>query len=113
MLSARADHSATSLRDGRALLAGGLVKNGQFLKTAELYDPSTGNFNATGEMSVGRVGQAAALLADGRVLIVGGWATSGPTDSAEAQVAGIATARVSGLPTFLIQPQINLRTRVT
>ncbi len=83
MLWARADHSATLLKDGRVLLAGGMVKNGEFLKTAELYDPEKRSFVATGEMNVGRVGQAAVLLKDGSVLIVGGWAPNGPIDSAE------------------------------
>ncbi len=83
MLSPRADHSATLLNDGRVLIAGGLLKNGRFLKTAELYDPQKGSFVATGEMMAGRVGQAAVLLQDGRVLVAGGWTSSGPTASAE------------------------------
>lgn len=83
MLSARADHSATLLNDGHVLIAGGLLKNGQFLSSAEIYDPAKGSFVATGEMSTRRVGQAAVLLKDGRVLIVGGWAQSGPTNSAD------------------------------
>ena len=96
MLSARADHSATLLQDGRVLIAGGLVKNGQFLKTAELYDPEKKSFVATGEMSVGRVGQAAVRLKDGEVLVVGGWEVSGSTDSAD--LYDLKTGKFSALP---------------
>src|SRR5271157_5454300 len=55
MLSPRAGHSATLLLDGRVLIAGGLVKNGEFLKTTELFDPVRGTFSPSGEMSVARV----------------------------------------------------------
>jgi hypothetical protein len=82
MLSPRSGHSATRLHDGRVLIVGGMVRNGQFLDTAELYDPGKKTFIPTGTMTIRRVGHAAALLHDGRVLIVGGW-VGGATDRAE------------------------------
>ena len=39
---------------------------------AEIYDPSTETFSTTGSMATGRVNHESVLLADGRVLIVGG-----------------------------------------
>jgi hypothetical protein len=40
------------------------------LATAELYDPATNKWSATGPLRVARFGDAAVTLADGRVLVV-------------------------------------------
>jgi hypothetical protein len=71
----RACLTATRLSDGRVLLAGGdsgSQQNPSTTSTAELYDPSTGAFTSTGQMTTGRASQTATLLANGRVLVVGG-----------------------------------------
>lgn len=83
MLEPRSGQTATLLADGKVLIAGGMRRNQDFYKSAELYDPATGKFQPTGEMSVGRVGHAAVLLRSGKVLIAGGWIGHGTTDSAE------------------------------
>jgi len=59
----------TLLSDGKVLVAGG-----RYDTSAELYDPSTGTFTATGSMTVvrARPSPTAALLGNGKVLIVGG-----------------------------------------
>ncbi|MGA9721705.1 MAG: kelch repeat-containing protein [Candidatus Binatus sp.] len=70
----RAGQTITILRDGRVVLTGG-VQNAGFrsqLASAEIYDPATGTFSATGSMSTPREGHTATILRDGRVLIVGG-----------------------------------------
>jgi hypothetical protein len=77
---ARSGHTATLLKDGTVLIAGGMRRNGDFTPTAETYDPKTNRFTPTKDMLVGRVGAAAALLASGKVLVVGGWYV---TDDAE------------------------------
>ncbi len=83
MLAARSGHTATLLPDGRVLIAGGMRRNQDFYRSAELFDPATGKFQATAEMNLARVGQVAVLLSSGKVLIAGGWIGHGCTDSAE------------------------------
>jgi hypothetical protein len=68
-------HSATLLKNGRVLIAGGAndeVSPAGHVAAAELYDSATGAFSATAAMLSPRDAHAAVLLADGRVLIVGG-----------------------------------------
>src|SRR5579864_151782 len=73
MLQPRSGHSATLLPDGRVLIAGGMRRNQDFYKSAEIYDPETGKFQPTGEIHERRVGAIAVLLGSGKVLIAGGW----------------------------------------
>src|SRR5437867_11495560 len=71
-LEARSLHTATLLSAGTVLVVGGY--NGNFLSSAEIYDPATGAFRATTTgMSAARRAHTATLLADGRVLIAGGY----------------------------------------
>jgi hypothetical protein len=63
----------TLLADGKILATGGAGSDGQPVTSAELYDPNTGKFVATGNMINPRSGQTATLLNNGKVLIAGGW----------------------------------------
>jgi len=83
MLEPRSGHTATLLPDGKVLIAGGMRRNQDFYKSAELYDPSTGKFQSAGDMNERRVSQVAVLLRSGKVLLAGGWVGHGCTDSAE------------------------------
>jgi Galactose oxidase, central domain/Kelch motif len=83
MLEPRSGHTATLLPDGRVLIAGGMRRNHDFYRSAEIYDARSGKFSKTGEMTQARVGHVAVLLRNGEVLIAGGWIGGGCTDSAE------------------------------
>jgi len=77
--------TATALRNGRVLVTGGNDRTmAQPLASAELYEPSGGTFTATGSMHSARAENAAVLLGDGRVLVLGGLDAAGtPLASAE------------------------------
>jgi hypothetical protein len=74
MTAPRADQSATTLANGKILIAGGVrteAVNGM-LASAELYDPANPGFAPTGRMTTEREGQTATLLHSGKALIAGG-----------------------------------------
>jgi hypothetical protein len=101
MLEPRSGQTATLLPDGKVLIAGGMRRNQDFYKSAELYDSATGKFQATGAMSIGRVGHIAVLLRTGKVLIAGGWVGNGGTDSAE--LYDLATGKFTGIGKMTIR----------
>jgi hypothetical protein len=77
-VTGRLGASATRLLDGRVLIAGGVGltagRDGflSVLDSAEVFDPATGTFSASGSMQQGRWNHVATLLNDGHVLITGG-----------------------------------------
>jgi len=77
----RESHTATLLRDGRVLIAGGDSR-----ETAEVYDPHSGAFTATGNTIARCGGTRAALLADGQALIAGHECRYAPSANAAVDV---------------------------
>jgi hypothetical protein len=71
MSTGRYLHTATLLKNGEVLVAGGFTSAG-VADSAELYNPSTGRWTTTGSMTVGRAGHAATRLQNGEVLVAGG-----------------------------------------
>lgn len=98
MVTARTSPTATTLLDGRVLITGGNVRttNRAPAATAELFDPATGAFSATGLMTTPRWDHAATLLHDGRVLIVGGSAGADDNGISATQANGELYDPVSG-----------------
>jgi hypothetical protein len=96
MALARSFHTATALKDGRVLLAGGIdqdvaatnctpsggvCRSLTATNTADIFDPATGEFTPAGSfLNNARAFHTAALMDDGKVLIVGG-ATGGQINS--------------------------------
>ena len=96
MKATRAMHTATLLASGplagNVLIVGGISdeSNGD-VASAELYDPTTGQFTSTGTMSIPREGHTATWLdpgvvtgaLGGKVLIAGGGDSHAPSNTAE------------------------------
>ncbi len=101
MTETRSEHVATLLGNGLVLAAGGFGGLDDFgtpisRKSAELFDPATGRWTRTRDMSIGRRGGSIALLADGQVLVAGGAGTSAelfdlPPDLLEGTVTDAST----------------------
>jgi hypothetical protein len=85
--------TATRLRDGTVLVAGG-IDGARYLATAERYDPLTGTFHRVGDMHAARMAHTATLLADGRVLVAGGSSARGRIE-ASAELFDPATGTFS------------------
>jgi hypothetical protein len=71
----RESHTATLLSDGRVLVVGGhngRRQNMEVYASAELFDPRTRRFEATGVLLTARHKHDAIRLTDGRVLVIAG-----------------------------------------
>lgn len=98
--SARRDHAALALPDGRVLIAGGLDPSDTPLSTSALYDPSTDTWTEGPPLDTPRSGFVLFPLPDGDVLAVGGtdpsscarfdgtaWHPAGPAPKVEGAAA--------------------------
>ena len=77
MIQARAEFGVTLLANGQVLVAGGCAAfdvNGCLSVTnkAEIYNPATGTWKATGALRAARHAMTATLLPGGKVLVAGG-----------------------------------------
>jgi hypothetical protein len=107
MLSGRAYHTATPLKDGRVLIAGGMGRDGRPVRPAELYDPASGQFVPTGNMLQPRYDHTATRLTNGKVLVTGGntaRAVADYLDTAELYDPTTSTFNPTGKVTRLYDP---------
>ncbi len=95
MLTPRAAHSLTVLNSGKVLAAGGdkawSVAGAESLASAEIYEPDTETWTATGSMGSPRSFHIAVLLGDGKVLVAGGCARY---DGSDHVCVPLATAEI-------------------
>ena len=103
---ARAQHTATLLCDlaalpctnPKVLVVGGNAAAGP-VGSAELYDPTAGNFKLTaGSLATARYGHTATRLLTGKVLIAGGNAAAGTVGSAELYDPATGTFSATAAP---------------
>lgn len=113
MSTPRALASATRLRDGRVLVAGGdrawVGATGEaVVSSAEVYDPGSGGWTAAGDMSSRRSAHVAGLLPDGRVLVAGGWIDGNERGIASADVydPNSGWSMVTGMPVASAQASL-------
>jgi hypothetical protein len=83
----RFESALVALRDGRALVIGGLngdayADDTQSYSSAYAFDPETETWAKVGLMTTARTAPSAAVLPDGRVLVAGGYYQTGPQGSA-------------------------------
>jgi hypothetical protein len=71
--TARAAHTATTLRSGQVLVVGGMADGGGSLASVELFDPVRNAVQALAPLAERRAGHTATLVGDGRVLVAGGY----------------------------------------
>ncbi len=79
--TARARHTATLLTNGKVLVMGGVRVTEPcctLAEGAELYDPATGKWSATGSPALQRFDHMAFRLGNGKVLIAGGSSSRSP-----------------------------------
>jgi hypothetical protein len=67
-------HTATLLRDGQVLVAGGEISPSQIHASAERLDIRNNSWAEAGALNAGRAFHAAVLLPDGQLLLAGGFA---------------------------------------
>ena len=84
MAAGRSDHIMVQLPSSPLVLVAGGTSNGTaVIKTAELYDPVTNTWRATGDMKTARRGHTATVLNNGKILVVGGYDGTNALSTAE------------------------------
>ncbi|HEY0991502.1 MAG TPA: kelch repeat-containing protein [Kofleriaceae bacterium] len=120
MAQPRASHGASLLDDGTILVTGGFRKAADgasqlYEDSTELFDPRTNRVAPGPRMKHARAGHVTASLADGTVLVAGGWGDRGALRSAELldprrgefiEVGGLADERGGATATRLTDGRV-------
>jgi WD40 repeat protein len=113
----RAHETATLLPNGKVLVLGGsqvMVPVGGgapaapvSIGSAELYDPASGSFHLAGKLSMARDSHSATLLANGSVLVAGGYVHTFDGD-AQPEWYSVFTAELINPVTLAAKPAASL-----
>ena len=89
MSEARDHFTATLLPNGKVVIAGGMADTtvaGSATAGVEIFNPSSGRFTTAAAMGVGRAAHSATLLANGKVLVAGGYGQLGNRSSSSTEI---------------------------
>ena len=116
MNTARVNHTASLLPNGKVLVAGGLDNVGHGLSAVQLYDAATGTWAATGTLNTARGKHTSTLLPSGKVLVTGGEGSSfntlssaelyDPTTGTWGATSAMNTARQYHTATLLLDGKV-------
>jgi N-acetylneuraminic acid mutarotase len=97
---ARQNHNICLLKDGRALVAGGVSTSTQVpVANSETFDPVIGNWTAAGPLQTPRTDAQCITLNNGRVILIGGYDVNG-TDLSSVEVFDPGTNQWSAGPSL-------------
>jgi len=106
-INSRYDHTTTLLPDGNILITGGVYNTGAVTNSVEMYDMASNTYiNWAGGLGAGmeRSSHTATLMSDGRVLIAGGFGSTGqPLDTlviCDPRSTVRSCAQLGGVPMF-------------
>jgi hypothetical protein len=102
----RAVHRATLLADGSVLFTGGCTEAGcggfDAGRVSDVYDPATRRFITGPVMLSARASGTATVLADGRVLLTGGYPGEGQLPTAAAELYDPVTGRFESVGSLVV-----------
>ena len=112
----RARHTASTLQDGRVLLAGGYGLGGLVQTATDIFDPAQGAqgspFSPAAPLAQPRVFHSATVLADGRVFVAGGSTLYDVGDAVASFNATLASTEIYDPATDSWSPGPNLPRRL-
>jgi len=101
--------TSTLLPDGTVLIAGlNYTGAGAAVSHADLYDPASGTFAPTANMTVGRLRHPASLLPDGTVLVAGGAEWVGGANGTNGPWSWLGTAELYHPAGIQLTPKVQI-----
>jgi hypothetical protein len=113
LTTARTQHTATLMSNGKVLVCGGSDSVGAALATCQIYDPGTNTWGAAAAMAHARYFHTATLLNSGKVLVAGGFNAASataelydPVSNTWSPAAGLNTGRQQHSAALLVSGEV-------